>query len=116
MNRRNFFKVITGFVAGVFAAKKSKADVTIFPTEEQARKVSQDIYGDPDKLYCRGKNGTLCPKCKFNYPSVSEANVAAPKRLDDLADPTKEYFKVMAKELPSLIQKSKDDIIMKAFI
>ena len=73
MNRRNFFKVVTGFVVGIFAAKKSKADVTIFPTEEQAMKVSRDIYGDPDKLYCRGKNGTLCPRCKFNYPELSTA-------------------------------------------
>ena len=71
MNRRSFFKAVTGFVVGVFAAKKSKADVTIFPTEEQARKVSLDIYGDPDKLYCRGKNGTLCPRCSFNCKSTA---------------------------------------------
>lgn len=40
MNRRNFFKALTGFVAGVFAAKKSKADVITFPTEESAEDFS----------------------------------------------------------------------------
>lgn len=45
MNRRNFFKTVTGFIAGVFAAPKSKAE---------------------DKLMCGGQNGTLCPRCKFN--------------------------------------------------
>jgi hypothetical protein len=42
MNRRNFFKTVTGFVAGVYAAcvPKAKADVMVFPTEEKARDFS----------------------------------------------------------------------------
>lgn len=56
MNRRNFFKVVTGFVAGIFATSaKSKPQ--------------------PKALTCGGKNGTLCPRCKFNdckdIPSMS---------------------------------------------
>jgi hypothetical protein len=46
MNRRNFFKAVTGFVAGVFASTaKSK---------------------EKPKDLCGGQNGTLCPRCKFN--------------------------------------------------
>lgn len=43
MNRRNFFKTATGFIAGVFAGTKSS-----------------------EKDLCGGQNGTLCPRCKFN--------------------------------------------------
>lgn len=52
MNRRNFFKVVTGFVAGVLIPK-AKAK---------------------DKLMCGGQNGTLCPRCKFNYKTRLEFN------------------------------------------
>lgn len=101
MNRRNFFKVVTGFVAGIFASSaKSKAiyksgppGPTIIPEEcleppwgklgckdcysykgcshfnecldilkkqieAYDKKVSQDIYGDPDMLYSRKRSGT----------------------------------------------------------
>lgn len=52
MNRRNFFKGVTGFIAGVLVAPKAKAK---------------------DKLMCGGQNGTLCPRCKFNkYPTLDE--------------------------------------------
>ena len=46
MNRRSFFKVVTGFIAGIFATSGKKRSGT--------------------KLICGGKNGTLCPRCKFN--------------------------------------------------
>ena len=49
MNRRNFFKTVTSFVAGVFAGSvKAK-----------------------DRLKCGGQNGTLCPRCKFNKDRTS---------------------------------------------
>ena len=47
MNRRNFFKVVTGFVAGAVATVMPKAK-------------------SKEKLICGGQNGTLCPRCKFN--------------------------------------------------
>ena len=47
MNRRSFFKVVTGFVAGVVGA-------------------SAKSNPQPKTLTCGGKNGTLCPRCKFN--------------------------------------------------
>lgn len=54
MNRRSFFKLVTGFVAGIFA---TSVEGKKFSTEDfggwEARKVSQDIYGDPNKLHCR---------------------------------------------------------------
>lgn len=65
MNRRNFFKVVTGFVAGVFAmcAPKGKSKLRDydahlvlgddFDERDLMRKVSQDIYGDPDMLVMR---------------------------------------------------------------
>ena len=76
MNRRSFFKVVTGFVAGIFATSGKKRSGTrycgesstgIDPNSEWAkqkcltldeicrrkRKVSQDIYGEPDMLYSR---------------------------------------------------------------
>ena len=61
MNRRNFFKTVTGFVAGVFVAPKAKAK---------------------DKLMCGGQNGTLCPRCKFNMDKI----LAVPKAKENLRD------------------------------
>ena len=77
MNRRSFFKVVTGFVAGIFATSaKVKADVTVFPTEAQARKVSRDIYGDPDKLYCRNMSPKEWVDAQFN--PVKELQLGEP--------------------------------------
>jgi len=49
MNRRSFFKIVTGFVAGVVAAcvprvTGSRRSGTRLATEEEVRKVSRDIY------------------------------------------------------------------------
>lgn len=55
MNRRNFFKAVTGFVAGVVATSAK----------------AKDKKDKKDKLECGGQNGTLCPRCKFNYPTMS---------------------------------------------
>ena len=70
MNRRNFFKVVTGFVAGIFVGSAKS---------------------EPKALICSGKNGTLCPRCKFNYPEPSttidpnsEWAKQKPLTLDDL--------------------------------
>lgn len=45
MNRRNFFKAVTGFVAGIFTGSAKS---------------------EPKALTCGGKNSTLFPRCKFN--------------------------------------------------
>ena len=58
MNRRNFFKVVTGFVAGIFATNTVKAK--------------------PKALTCRGKSGTLCPRCKFNCKSICRPKSGPP--------------------------------------
>ena len=48
MKRRNFFKVITGFLVGVVGiSTKAKSQTKV--------------------LSCYGKNGTLCSRCKFDY-------------------------------------------------
>ena len=43
MNRRNFFKVVTGFVAGIFATS-AKADVTVFPTSDSEWAKQKPLY------------------------------------------------------------------------
>ena len=58
MNRRSFFKVVTGFVAGMVAVAIPKAK-------------------SKEKLLCYGQNGTLCQgcgrtRCSFNYPTLDE--------------------------------------------
>ncbi|MCK5016952.1 MAG: hypothetical protein KAS32_07750 [Candidatus Peribacteraceae bacterium] len=100
MNRRSFFKVVTGFVAGIFA---TSVEGKKFNTKDfggwhpkdgwQARKVSQDIYGDPDILRkrsgtkyigeCSGQNGTLCPRCKFNTKWIDVRAYSANGSKDD---------------------------------
>ena len=96
MNRRNFFKVVTGFVAGIFATSVEgkrrsgtrycgEASTSIDPNSEWAKqkyltldeiiKIEEALISD--KLYCRGKNGTLCPRCKFNecrWPEYCKLN------------------------------------------
>lgn len=62
MNRRSFFKTITGFAAGVYAVfvpSKAKSDVIIFPTEEKAREFSQKRI-EPIEGAVRRK-GTIYP-------------------------------------------------------
>ena len=53
MNRRNFFKVVTGFVAGIFAVPKAKAKVSdekIDLTREMYANSINDMERDADKL------------------------------------------------------------------
>lgn len=69
MRRRDFFKVITGFVAGIFATStkaEEKPQLTVAMIKKArdelvaAQKVSQDIYGDPDILCKRSGTRYLC--------------------------------------------------------
>jgi hypothetical protein len=69
MNRRNFFKVVTGFVAGIFATStkaEEKPQLTVAMLKKvrdelvAAQKVSQDIYGDPDILCKRPGTRYVC--------------------------------------------------------
>ena len=94
MNRRNFFKAVTGFVAGIFA---TSVEGKKFNTEDFGGWNPKDGWSagiDPEsewvkhgqraldfqkalnevvkeKLVCNGQNGTLCPRCKFNCPDMT---------------------------------------------
>ena len=65
MNRRSFFKLVTGFVAGVFG-------------------VSAKPKSQPKTLTCGGKGGTLCPRCKFNCKVVSKSGPPGPTEIDTM--------------------------------
>ncbi len=72
MNRRNFFKVVTGFTAGVYAAfiPNSKS---IGASNGLAHLEGEKV----DILKCGGQNGTLCPRCKSNdchWPNYCKLN------------------------------------------
>ena len=73
MNRRNFFKVVTGFVAGIFATsvegKKRSGTRYVSPSSNYIHICCVADLND-EKLVCYGKNGTLCPRCKFNCKST----------------------------------------------
>jgi hypothetical protein len=93
MKRRDFFKVIAGFVTGIFATSaKSKED---FP-----------IPADP-----------LKDKFVLNHIDDCKADIKkkVAEETNRLIDPSREYFKVMSKELPPLLQKNIDDTIIKVF-
>ena len=68
MNRRSFFKVVTGYVAGVFATsvEGKKRPGTRLATQGDFQKALNEVV--EEKLKCDGLNGTLCPRRKFsNY-------------------------------------------------
>lgn len=66
MNRRNFFKTVTGFIAGVcVSSTKTKAKNNLgFQCEWNGR------------LKCGGQNGTLCPRCKYNRKEKPKLTMA----------------------------------------
>ena len=81
MNRRNFFKVVTGFVAGIFAGSvegKKRSGTryvspSLSPTSTTTTSTSSNYIHiccvadlNDEKLVCYGKNGILCLRCKFN--------------------------------------------------
>ena len=86
MNRRNFFKVVTGFVAGIFAGSvegkkrsgtryispsSSPTSTTMTSTSSNCIHICCVTDLNDEKLVCYGKNGTLCPRCKFNCKSTA---------------------------------------------
>lgn len=86
MNRRNFFKVVTGFVAGIFATS-AKSEPEYSCSASMLGHPSATNTAEPDSecgwnkrsgtKYCGGKNGTLCPRCKFaaNPPCVDDSKM-----------------------------------------
>ena len=85
MNRRSFFKIVTGFLAGIFLpkAKAKDWDVEVAPYDGRGNSDNVEIVFDDglgnaskakaeDKLMCGGQNGTLCPRCRYNNVKVPE--------------------------------------------
>ena len=129
MNRRNFFKVVTGFVAGIFA---SSVEGKKFSTEDFGGWNPKDGWSagiDPEsewvkhgqraldfqkalnevvkeKLVCYGQNGTLCPRCKFNnchFPTLDfqkALNEVVKEKLVCVTPNSKRYIKWVRKEYP----------------
>jgi len=74
MNRRSFFKAVTGFVAGMVASTKKSKDL------------------------CGGQNGTLCPRCKYNGESstgtvLNSKNLLLLNRMERLRIESAEGYK-----------------------
>ena len=67
MNRRSFFKVVTGFVVGIVTVGSAKEKPKL--RDFDAHLVLGDDFDEKD--LCGGQSGTLCPRCKFNYPTMS---------------------------------------------
>ena len=60
MNRRNFFKTVTGFIAGIFASTAKSKDL------------------------CGGQNGVLYPRCKFNADKIPDKSEVSTDELNDM--------------------------------
>ena len=126
MKRRDFFKVITGFVAGIFATSaKSKEDFPIpadplkdkFVLNHMQRLCIEASTGiDPNSDWAKQELLTLADIRKAAEAlDAEETNRFIFYETNRLIDPTREYFKVAAKELPPLLQKNIDDTIIKVF-
>ena len=148
MNRRNFFKVVTGFVAGIFATSaKSKSPIIrslmkVNPEVGAKRRSGTRYCGDEleainesrvfhtysssgDYPACYGHYETpgalpCKTKCEYTEKCASSCKVRYQEwrryeEVNRLIDPTREYFKVVAKELPPLLQKNIDDTIIRTF-
>ena len=95
MNRRSFFKAVTGFVVGIFATSaKSKEDFPI-PADPLKDKfvlnhMHVEEWAKQKYLTCGGKNGTLCPRCKFNdcrWPNYCKLNRLRIEAAEKAANP-----------------------------
>lgn len=79
MNRRSFLSKICGLLPfGVGLAVTGGAGASEGQRGSGTRTVTEEEFQDAltravkDKLKCYGQNGTLCPRCKFNYPTLKE--------------------------------------------
>lgn len=84
MKRRDFFKVISGFVAGIFATsaiakEKPKLTVAMLQKAKKELGAKNNQCEWNGRLKCGGQNGTLCSRCKYNRKEPVETWSASGK-------------------------------------